>query len=311
MAKAGPVRPRIISVSRRSDIPRYYAAWLAQRHRAGSASFRNCFGGGGSVSLRPDDVLGYLFWTRLFEPALPFLQTLRQEGTPFACQYTITGYGREVEPRTPSVPVAVADLYRLSALTAGRACVQWRYDPVLISDTMPVAFHEENFGRIAEQVRGAVQVVNVSLTEPYLKAIRRLGDASVQFRTVDPARHRSVAKNPPLQVGDDLGEMLRSLDQIAKANGLQLRACCNPEIGLPRAQCCSAEMFAPWGGPKAQAIAALGGGPSRAACRCLEVVDIGMDNTCIAGCKYCYVVVSDKTALRNFGKHDPGAESLR
>jgi hypothetical protein len=54
----------IISASRRTDIPRYFGPWFTECRRAGVAEYRNVFGGGGRVSLRAEDVLAYLFWTK-------------------------------------------------------------------------------------------------------------------------------------------------------------------------------------------------------------------------------------------------------
>ena len=92
---------------------------------------------------------------------------------------------------------------------------------------------------------------------------------------------------------------------------MELRACSNPELGLPASQCCSAEMFAPYGEQLKPELADLRPRPSREGCRCLEAVDIGMDNTCLAGCKYCYVLVSHESAVENFRRHDPKDLSLR
>jgi hypothetical protein len=92
---------------------------------------------------------------------------------------------------------------------------------------------------------------------------------------------------------------------------MELRSCSNPELALPVSQCCSAELFAPYGESLKRELGNLRPRPSRESCRCLETVDIGMDNTCLAGCKYCYVLASHQTAVNNFRHHDPRGVSLR
>lgn len=48
----------------------------------------------------------------------------------------------------------------------------------------------------------------------------------------------------------------------------------------------------------------------RAACRCIESVDIGVYDTCANGCAYCYATSSQKTVLRRIRAHDPKAPML-
>jgi len=303
----------IISASRRTDIPRFYGKWFAERRKAGFAEFRNVFGGKGSVSLRDEDVHGYLFWTRLAGPFAGQLRLLRGAGLPFAFQFTINGYGRELEPHSPPVASAIEDFLATSGRLPSPQCIQWRYDPIVLSPSFPESWHIENFSRMAAALQGATRVVNVSFVEPYRKAIRRMADPAVIFRPVDPKRHKTVTSMPNLlQLRIEQGQrLLDRLAAVAKPHDMQLRICSNPEWRLPPSQCCGAELFEPYGEAMGRRLASLKPGPSRAACRCLKTVDIGMDNTCPSGCKYCYVVTSQETAMRNFKKHHPVSSMLR
>jgi hypothetical protein len=304
---------KIISASRRTDIPRYFAKFFAERRRAGYVQFRNAFGGKGSASLREEDVIGYLFWTRFAGPFADNLRALRGEGVPYVFQYTITGYGRDLEPHTPSTARAIEDFRSVSDQLPDPACIQWRYDPVIVSDTYDVGWHLESFARIAGQLAHATRVVNTSLIEPYLKTIRRVADPTAHYREIDLNRHKAAAKRYPnlLQAGESVHQLLRGLTNIASEHSMELRACSNPELGLPAAQCCSAEMFAPYGEQLKPELADLRLKPSRESCHCLETVDIGMDNTCLSGCRYCYVLLSQDSAVNNFRCHDPKGVSLR
>ncbi|MBL7086327.1 MAG: DUF1848 family protein [Candidatus Cloacimonetes bacterium] len=48
----------------------------------------------------------------------------------------------------------------------------------------------------------------------------------------------------------------------------------------------------------------------RTECRCTISKDIGMNNTCLMGCKYCYANVSHQAAINNRKKHNPEFPSL-
>jgi hypothetical protein len=303
----------LISASRRTDIPHYFGGWFAARRKEGFAEFRNAFGGRGVVSLRDGDVLGFLFWTKDARPFADQLRALRGDGVPYAFQYTITGCGRDLEPHIPRSDRAVDDFLAVRAGLPDSACIQWRYDPIVLSRTRDVDFHLERFAAIARALQGATRVVNISIVEPYRKAILRIADRTVRYRRVDPARHRWVARNHPdlAQVGPEAASLLEGLAEIAGERGMELRSCSNPEWRLAPSQCCGLELFAPYGEAAAGAVAALPRAPSRGGCRCLRAVDIGMDNTCLGGCRYCYVVNSHHLAVRNFRTHLPSRATMR
>jgi hypothetical protein len=298
----------LISASRRTDIPRYYARWFAERRREGFAEYRTAYGRPGRASLAPSDVLGYVFWTRDARRFIPELRALKDEGVPFAFQFTINGYPRSLEPFRPSVEGALASFGAISSLLPGGGAIQWRYDPIVLSEAMPAAYHVRQFAMLARELEGATRVVNTSIVEPYAKALRRVDDRSTRYRRVDPGRHPSVAKKyPDLPLAADAPSLLEELAAIARERGIELRVCSNPEYAFARSQCIGPDLFEPYG----MALDELAPAPSRSACRCVRSVDIGMDETCVAGCQYCYVTTSQRSAVLHLEGHSPDQTRLR
>jgi hypothetical protein len=313
VSSSGPEQPVVVSASRRTDIPRFYADWFSARRAAGFAEFANVFGVQGRVSLAPGDVLGYLFWTRDPEPLRKELRALRQAHIPYAFQFTITAYGPDIEQYRPPLDHALEQFLEISRALPDPEAIQWRYDPIVLCSRYPATFHLEAFTRIAERLAGATRVVNTSLVEPYRKAVQRLADPTVLYRAPDPRRHTSTLKSrPSLRFAGDQGRKLAAdLSVVARRYGMRLRACANPELDLPPSQCCGAELFVPYGAHVARAVSALGRAPSRGGCHCLRSVDIGMNETCRGGCQYCYVVRSHRAATLNAIEHRPDASALR
>lgn len=304
----------IISASRRTDIPRYFGEWLRWRLKAGFAQFRNCNGGAGEVSLAREDVLGYLFWTKYPHPRLfmeQVLEDLLADGVPCGFNITVTGYGRDLEPFVPRRARSVDGFLEVASLLPSPECIQWRYDPIVISDRYTASWHLENFRRLAQKLEGATRVVNTKVLEPFLKTVRRVKLPGVKFRAVDPGRHRTVSKSYPdlSQAGPLALALVKDLREVAAEHGMELRSCTNPELGLPPSRCCGVELFIPYGIERE--LASVKPGPSRNLCGCLKTVDVGMDATCLGGCEYCYVVGKHETAVGNFRDHDPRAPMIR
>ena len=192
----------IISASRRTDIPQYYADWFSERRKAGFAEYRTVFGGGKNgrfhVSLNPEDVLGYLFWTKYAGPFHEQLNALRLDGVPYVFQYTITGYGKDIQPGIPERAAIIDDFLRVSADLPAASAIQWRYDPILVSSYYNADWHRTNFEQIVEQLQGATRVVNVSFVEPYLKAITKAPDwRDIRWHKPDPVRHKTALNKYP------------------------------------------------------------------------------------------------------------------
>ncbi len=311
---------KIISASRRTDIPQFYSAWFKERRKSGFAEYRTVYGGGKDgkfrVSLKNEDVIGYLFWTKFAGPFHEQLEALRSEGMPYVFQYTLTGYGKEIQPGIPERSAAIDDFLRVSVDLPAATAIQWRYDPILVSPRYNIDWHRNNFEQIAEQLQGSTRVVNVSFVEPYLKAITKAPDwRDIRWRKPDPIRHKTaLSKYPEIRaIGAEEDVLLSDLAEIARQRGIELRVCCNREHDgrFPTAACCGLELFQAYGTELNKRVADLAPGPSRPGCRCLKTVDIGMDTTCPGGCFYCYVTTSLERARLNYEKHDPAASMMR
>src|SRR4030042_655809 len=146
--------PYVISVSRRTDFPAFYAEWFMHRIHAGSASYRNPFGGQlYEVSLKPEDVMAFVFWSRNYAPLLPYLPDLDQRGYGSYFHFTLTDYGPPLEPyQMPTQQIV--DTFKALADRYSPKQVLWRFDPIIISNHTPEAYLVEKFASLAHQLRG-------------------------------------------------------------------------------------------------------------------------------------------------------------
>src|SRR3569833_1033961 len=148
---------RIVSISRRTDIPAFYSRWLLNRIHAGFCHWINPFGGQVyRVSLRPEDCLALVFWTRNPLPLLPHLTDHEKQGFHSYFHFTINGYPESIESHNQ--PVGKADeVFRRVSDLVGPSRIHWRYDPLLLSEATPPAYHREQFARLIQQLSGYTQ----------------------------------------------------------------------------------------------------------------------------------------------------------
>ncbi len=292
----------IISVSRRTDLPAFHAAWFAERLRAGYCLVPNPYNARqiSRISLAPSDVDAFVFWTRHIEPLIPTLRTLQERQTPICVHYTLTGYPRALEPRTPPPEKALPTLRSVSALLP-RGAVIWRYDPILLSTALPARFHIENFARLAAYLEGAVEQVAVSLITPYQKTQRALAKL---------AGYTDVAF---LEQGNspEIIDLLGTMATQARRHGITMQACAQPHdyraIGISSAKCIDGELLTRLYGGLWPTRKDPG---QRPLCSCIPSRDIGVANTCLFGCTYCYATRSLKLSEQRCQARAAGSESL-
>ena len=145
----------IISASYKTDIPAFYGEWFRNRLRAGYCRMVNPYNRQQQqlVSLRKDDVDGFVFWTKNLQPFVSTLSEVYQQGFPFVVQYTINGYPRALETRVVDTDRSVA-CFRSASNRYGADSMIWRYDPIVLSTITDREFHLNNFAALANGIVG-------------------------------------------------------------------------------------------------------------------------------------------------------------
>ena len=147
----------ILSVSRRSDIPAFYAEWFIRRVRAGYCLVPNPFYPQQvtQISLAPQDVEVIVFWTRNPRPLFPYLAELDERGYRYYFQYTLLNNPRAIDPKVPAMATAI-QTFRELAERIGPQKVIWRYDPIVFTQLTDEAFHRQSYERIAQSLQGQI-----------------------------------------------------------------------------------------------------------------------------------------------------------
>lgn len=293
----------IISASRRTDIPALYSEWFMNRIRAGYCTVPNPFNRKqvSYVSLHPEDVEAIVFWTRNPRPLFPYLKELEERGHHFYFQYTVLDNPRAIDTKTPTLSFSIKTFQRLSDLI-GPQKVIWRYDPIVFGEITGAQFHANTFKRIARALHSYTFRAVISVLDVYPKArkrLRELGEKGIEI--VD-------YRGAPSQHFD---ELMHALANTAAENELEIVSCAETidlrPYGILPGKCIDDDLI-----EKVFQVAVTHKKDpfQRQVCGCVVSKDIGMYDTCVLGCQYCYATRSFERARINYEKHDPESPSL-
>lgn len=299
----------IVSVSRRTDIPAFYAEWFMNRVRAGYCLVPNPMNPTqvSCVHLHESRVLAFVFWTRNPRPLMQYLDELNSFGFEgrYYFNFTLMNNPRAIDTKGPSRDEAIRTFRELAG-RIGAERVIWRYDPIVLSNITPPDFHLEQFKYIAQALEGSTKRCVISLVDNYKKikerfaALKKQGVLITQGRQSDP--------NKATEVADMLTEMAR----LAHTHGMEIQSCAEPydlsSYSIAHGKCIDDAYMRNVLGiqvPDLKKDAA-----QREHCGCVESRDIGAYDTCLFGCQYCYATTSFETAAANYRTHDPSSPML-
>ncbi len=293
----------IISASRRTDIPAFYSQWFMNRIQAGYCTVPNPFNRKqvSYVSLEPEDVEVIVFWTRNPAPLLPYLPELDNRGYRYYFQYTILDYPKKIDQKTPPLDSAIKTFTRVSD-HVGPDRVIWRYDPILFTEKTGASYHLDKFSYISEALHGYTRRSVISIMDVYKKTRKRLRNMGEQgYETMDVSN----------TISPRFERLMRDLKSVANDNGMEIVSCAEEldltPYGIASGKCVDDILI--------QRVFNINitqkkDPNQRQVCGCVVSKDIGMYDTCLFGCQYCYATKSFDLARRQNAEHDPDSPSL-
>lgn len=282
----------IINTGGRTDTVQYYTQWLLRRFSEGYVLSRNPLFPNKVTryELTPDKVDCVVFCSKNYEPILPYLGEITDKFNTYF-HYTITAYGRDIEPGVPSVEESMATLIKLSN-TVGKQRVSWRYDPVLLTEKYTVKCHLETFEKMAAVLAPYIDRCIFSFVEMYKK---------LQF---------NMPELIPL-TAEDMDSLAHGLGTAADKYGIYIQTCGTngdySRYGIHSSGCMTLDIIGKANGITFRDLKHKG---MRQGCHCMESRDIGAYDTCMNGCKYCYANKNPLRAFENYKCHDPKSPLL-
>lgn len=328
--------PIIVSASRSTDIPAFYADWFFHRLKVGYSAWINPFNGVKSyVAYR--DVRFIVFWSKNPRPLIKYLPVLRERGIGCYVQYSLNNYETEGLEKVPPLASRVETFKELVG-ELGVGGVVWRFDPLILTDSINTDSLLERIEGIGDKLKGYTEKLVFSFADiiEYRKVKANLEHSGIKYR---------VWTEP---------EMLDFASRLARMNAergwnYELATCGErvdlAQFGVKHNHCIDDTLMIRRAYSDPVLMDFLGAGISepslfeagcpegaielpdgrhavirqnnrdkgqRALCGCMVSKDIGQYNTCIHGCEYCYANDNKAATQRNYETHrqNPNGETI-
>lgn len=330
--------PVIISASRSTDIPAFYAQWFINRLKAGYVVWYNPFNQKPMyISFKNCKVV--VFWTKNPKPLIPLLKELDARGIHYYFQYTLNDYEKEgFEPSVPALEERIETFKTLSDLI-GKEKVIWRYDPMIVTAQLTPWDVLKKVWFIGNKLKGYTNKLVFSFIDivGYRKVQNNLAKETQYFQ-----------KDTVAQAEFSIQQMNEIADRLSKIRNrwaeegwpITLATCAETidlnAYGIEHNRCVDGELMKQIFKEDSDLLYYLNYGelPSadtlfripvntpplsaekmkdkgqRKICGCMISKDIGMYNTCCHLCVYCYANTSKELVLKNQSKHNDDSESI-
>lgn len=331
--------PVVVSASRSTDIPAFYADWFFHRLAIGYSAWTNPFNGVKSY-VSYDNTRFIVFWSKNPQPLLRHLDTLSKRNIGCYIQYTLNDYEAEhLERGVPPLAERI-ETFRQLVSRLGMGSVVWRFDPLMLTDDITIDTLLEKIARIGDQLKGYTEKLVFSFAdiEGYKKVRANLTKARIPYHEWTEGQMREFAERlVALNSSRGWHFRLATCGEKGRFSGIEPNHCVDDELMIRRGYH-DAELMTflkatlhpmplpdlfgetP---PLPEGAILLDNGcyavrgdnrdhGQREFCGCMKSKDIGQYDTCIHGCEYCYANTSKESAARNYKNHtdNPFSETI-
>ena len=280
----------ILNVSGRTDIVAFYTDWFMNRYHEGFVDVRNPFNHKLVSRIDFSDVDAILFCTK---NPIPILNKINEINKPIIFHVTLTPYKKDIEPNVPPKGEIVEAIKKLSKII-GKDNLVIRYDPIFISAKYTLDYHIKAFENLCSLLDGYVSKILISFLDDY-KNVRK-NEKVLNFKELEESDYKAIGENFSIS---------------ALKHHMIVHTCFEDrnltEYGFSKDECLSHELAYKLTGKvyKKEWKARKEG-----KCHCVQMVDIGVYNSCKHFCKYCYANYDEKQVQDNFINHDPNSSLL-
>ena len=279
----------IVNISGRTDIVAFYSEWLINRLEEGFIDVRNPYNPNMVSRIMLEDVDLLFFCTKNPIPIIDKISRIKKK---VYFHITLTGYKKDIEPGLPPKKDIISAIIKLSKVI-GKENIVIRYDPILVNNKYTIDYHIKAFTKICELLDGYIEKILISFIDDY-KNVRK---------NYNILQHRKLLEEDYKKIGT-------SFSNIAKSHNINVHTCAEDrnltEYGFIKDECMSKELALKLTGKKYKKWKARKNVP----CQCVEMVDIGVYNSCKHFCKYCYANFDEIKVKDNYSKHDPNSSLL-
>lgn len=330
--------PIIISASRSTDIPAFYAKWFINRLKAGYCVWYNPFNQQPMyISFQNTKVI--VFWTKNPKPFIPYLKELDEKGINYYFQYTLNNYEEEkFEPNIRPLAQRIDTFKELSSLI-GKEKVIWRFDPIILTKEITPRVILTRIWNIGNALKGYTNKLVFSFVD--IKTYRKVQNNLIKETSFFTKENIDKGEITAEQI-NELIDGLVKIREAWKKEGWEISmATCAEEVdldkyGIEHNRCIDGELMKQIFSDDRDLVYYLNYGKlpektlfddesntssslrlanlkdkgQRKVCGCMISKDIGMYNTCSHFCVYCYANTSRKAVNSNKEALNNESESL-